>query len=365
MEWMEITKNMNLKMKYIYFYLSVIIFTIYIVGCSELNDDLPSASKVYTHGEGVYFPGSSDFHPYTIANADKGMYNCQECHAVDFSGGVTGIGCDECHLDIKVHHDKDSILSQSSNYFHGLYIRDNNWEMRTCQPCHGEYYAGGMVSPSCNDCHINQGGPENCATCHGSATSPAPPRDISGNTSITSRGVGAHQVHLQGGSVGKRLACTDCHKVPGDTYDEGHLDTELPAEVFMNGYLATLITNDPSTSEYDSTLALFVPEPNYNSSNLSCSNTYCHGYFKNGNLNNSVFWTDPTSARCGTCHGDPTRPTPEERPRPKTNSEGGSHPDITNCFACHGDVVDIDLNIIDPSKHIDGLLNLFGEDIKY
>ena len=367
MELMEITKNMNPKMKYIYFCTPITIFMVFFVSCSEIRDDLPSAPKVYTHGNGVYSLGSSDFHPYTIANADNGMYDCQECHAVDFSGGVTGVGCNtlDCHPSIEVHLNEVLIIDPASDNFHGKYIRDNNWEMRTCRPCHGEDYAGGLVSPSCNVCHIYPAGPENCATCHGSTTSPAPPRDIEGNTSTTFRGVGAHQVHLQGGSLGKRLACTDCHLVPGSTYDEGHLDTELPAEVTVNSFLANLITNDPSTSEYDSTLTLFIPDPNYDSSNLSCSNTYCHGYFKNGNLNNSADWTYPNSASCGTCHGDPTRPTPEERPLPKTSLEGGSHPEITNCFACHGGVVDIDLNIIDPLKHIDGLLNLFGEDIKY
>jgi predicted CxxxxCH...CXXCH cytochrome family protein len=158
---------------------------------------------------------------------------------------------------------------------------------------------------------------------------------------------------------GRFVTCTECHNVPGGVYTQGHIDSDNRAEVVMNNPLANLLTNDPSTSEYDPSLPLFEPDPLYNSSTLSCSNTYCHGNFKNGNLNNIVVWTDPASAECGTCHGNATSPLP------KTNSEGGSHPGSTNCSICHGGVVDADLNIINPSKHIDGLLNLFGNDIKY
>jgi nitrate/TMAO reductase-like tetraheme cytochrome c subunit len=76
-------------------------------------------------------------------------------------------------------------------------------------------------------------------------------------------------------------------------------------------------------------------------------------------LNNVAVWTEPASAECGSCHGNSTSSLP------KTNSEGGTHPGSTNCSNCHGGVVDADLKIINPSKHIDGLLNLFGNDIKY
>jgi hypothetical protein len=70
-------------------------------------------------------------------------------------------------------------------------------------------------------------------------------------------------------------------------------------------------------------------------------------------------WNDPSTAQCGSCHGN------ESNPLPKTQNEGGNHPGSQNCSNCHGGVVDSELNIINPSKHIDGLLNLFGEDIKY
>jgi predicted CxxxxCH...CXXCH cytochrome family protein len=122
---------------------------------------------------------------------------------------------------------------------------------------------------------------------------------------------------------------------------------------------ANLITNEPTTTQYDPTLPLFVPDPQYNSADLSCSNTYCHGYFKNGNLTNTPVWTDASTSLCGSCHGSGTNPLP------KTSAEEGTHPNDMNCVNCHSGVVDANQNIINPSKHIDGKLNLFGNDIDF
>jgi predicted CxxxxCH...CXXCH cytochrome family protein len=263
----------------------------------------------------------------------------------------------DCHPSISVH--AEGIIDPTSENFHGNYIKNNQWNMIPCQSCHAEDYSGGYVSPTCLDCHTYVSGPENCTTCHGSPTSNAPPRDINGNTSTSERGVGAHQIHLKGGDIGKSLACTECHSVPGGVYTPGHVDSELPAEILMNESRANIKTNDPSTSEYDPGLDLFEPNPTYYPADLTCSNTYCHGHFKNGNLTNAPVWTDPSTSACGSCHGDGTNPLP------KTSAEGGSHPGSNNCSNCHGGVVDVNQNIINSSKHIDGLLNLFGSDIKY
>lgn len=300
---------MKAKIKYILAYLLSIIFTIYVAGCSELEPNIDQPPSINTHNQGI--------------------------------------------------------LDQSSTDFHGNLVRQNNWEMSVCKQCHGIDYDGGLVKSSCLNCHNNPAGPENCSTCHGSETSNAPPRDLNGNTSVTDRGVGAHQVHLEGNSKGKTLSCAECHIVPASVYVAGHIDSDSPAEVLMNNYLANLSTNGPSTSEYDPTLPLFVPNPVYNSSDQSCSNAYCHGYFKNGNLNNAPVWTNPASSACGTCHGDPTKPTLQEQALPKIDSEGGTHPNSLSCSECHGGVVDANLKFINFSKHIDGRLNLFGNDIKY
>jgi len=360
---------MILKMKYFIFCFISIIFAIYNIGCSELNTDIPSVPKLNTHGDSLYNPTSPNYHPKTIASSPNGMYDCQECHAADFSGGVTGVGCNtpNCHPSINVH--VAGIIDPVSANFHGKYIKNIQWDMTSCQNCHGAKYDGGdfkyadgsPLSPTCLDCHTYPGGPENCTTCHGSSTSNAPPKDLNGNTATTERGVGAHQVHLKGSGNGRNLTCTECHDVPGGYTTPGHVldDLDPRAEVFMNNPRANLITNDPSTSEYDPGLELFVPSPAYNRNDLSCSNTYCHGYFKNGNLDNKPVWTNPATSACGSCHGNGSNPLP------KIPSQGGTHPANSNCNVCHGGVVDANYKIINLSKHIDGLLNLFGNDIKY
>jgi predicted CxxxxCH...CXXCH cytochrome family protein len=303
---------MEIKMKYyIYIFIPVLILGLQFTGCSELETDISQPQL------------SGDFHK-------------------------TGI------LD-PVHPD-----------FHGKLIRDAKWDMNECKQCHGGNYNGGLVEVSCFTCHNQPAGPENCSTCHGSATSPAPPEDIDGNTSTSSPRVGAHQIHLRGGLLGKRLSCSDCHKVPSSLHTEGHVDTELPAEVIINGFLANIVTNDPSTMSYNPGLPLFVPDPAYNPDNHTCSNTYCHGYFKNGNLDNSPVWTDPNTAACGTCHGDPSAPTLFEKALPRGEHINVPPPPVGEpCSNCHGGIIDENMKIIDPLRHIDGKLNLFGDDIKF
>ena len=357
-------------MKYLVLFFLTIAFAISFIGCSELNTDIPSVPEVNTHGDSLYSPTSPDYHPKTIAGSPNGMYDCQECHAADFSGGVAKVGCNtsDCHPTINVH--VNGIVDPASENFHGKYIKNNQWDMRPCKSCHGDDYGGGSfkysdgssLSPTCLDCHTYVSGPENCTTCHGSAGSNAPPADLNGNTSTSERGVGAHQIHLKGGDVGRNLTCTECHNVPGGVYTTGHVDSELPAEIFMNNPRANTATNDDASPgvPLDPNQPVYIPNPSYNPADLTCSNTYCHGYFKNGNLDNKPVWNDPSTSQCGSCHGGGIG-----NPLPKTAASGGSHPNATNCTNCHGGVVDQNRNIINPSKHIDGLLNLNGNDIKF
>jgi predicted CxxxxCH...CXXCH cytochrome family protein len=344
-------------------YLAAISLLILISACSELNNDIPSVPKISTHGEGVFDSSSSSFHPYTISNYSNGIYSCTQCHAANFSGGTAGIGCNttDCHPGLEVH--VTGFLDTTNINFHGNYIKNHSWDMIRCQSCHGENYAGDELSPSCLNCHSNPGGPENCTTCHGGEGSNAPPKDISGNTSSTEKGVGSHQPHLDGNVLGRKLICTECHNVPGGVYTAGHVDSDLPAEVIMNSTRANVSTNNDSSLfdffDIDPDQITYIPTPTYNYSELSCSNTYCHGYFKNGNIGNTPVWTDPSAAACGSCHGN------ESSPLPLTESQGGSHPDAVDCINCHFGVINANMEIIDPSKHIDGKLHLFGSDFDF
>lgn len=258
---------------------------------------------------------------------------------------------------------------KSSPDFHGTAIRNANWDMRSCKTCHGQNYDGGTSNSSCAECHTAVGGPENCSTCHGTVN-PAPPRDLSGNTARTARGVGAHQIHILGSSLALAYYCNECHTVPGGIYDPGHIDASAGAEVVMNNPLARTTSNKPGTPNYTASLPLFAPNPVYNPTTMTCASTYCHGNFKNGNPNFAPVWNDASGSQmaCGTCHGDVSRPTLMLRALPKTAAEGGSHPAIPTgwtCANCHGDVVNANTQIINPAKHINGKLSIGTAEIDF
>jgi predicted CxxxxCH...CXXCH cytochrome family protein len=160
--------------------------------------------------------------------------------------------------------------------------------------------------------------------------------------------VGAHQAHLVGTGKGLVVACAECHTVPSTTYAAGHLDTERPAEVVFNGNLADLPT--PGV----------IPNPTYSTTSLNCSNTYCHGSFRNGNASNAPTWNGAagTGAECGTCHGTTSGGTLAEKALPKTAAGGGTHPPYSRCETCHTSV-NASLAFTNSNKHVDGLVELF------
>ena len=251
--------------------------------------------------------------------------------------------------------------------FHGLTIAADNWDMRPCRTCHGQTYAGGAVGVSCLTCHTKGAGPENCTTCHGS-TNAAPPKDLSNNTLNTARGVGAHQVHLVGprNIASVTITCSDCHHVPAAVYDPGHVDSPPPAEVVINNPLAKTPTGG------------ITPSPSYDPATGKCSNMYCHGAWrlpKTGTAysflytdtatamvaaNFSPVWNGGSAeAACGTCHSSVTSDGPSIVPA------GHNFSQINGCAGCHAGVVDATGKIVDPSKHINGKINVFGVEYSF
>lgn len=284
------------------------------------------------------------------------------------AGGM--IGCAELQGELpapvspnpQVH--QDGWKGSTTQNFHGNAIRLAGWDLKQCATCHGSSFTGGTSSTSCLTCHNKPGGLENCTTCHGGANS-APPRDLNKNTARTVRTVGAHQPHVLGGLLSENVQCTECHSVPGSINTPGHIDLSPSAEVTFKGRLANTNTNVPGTANYSSTLPLFTPSPSYDQTTATCKNTYCHGTFKNGNTDFAPAWNpqDPASqATCGTCHGDVSKPSLVEKALPKTDTRGGTHPNNTACLVCHADVVDANGKIISVAKHINGKLNLFGQE---
>jgi predicted CxxxxCH...CXXCH cytochrome family protein len=165
-----------------------------------------------------------------------------------------------------------------------------------------------------------------CASCHGSGDraadalqQAAPPRDLMGNVSPDYPGVGAHQAHLGPSATHGGIACTECHAVPEASDTPGHADSALPAEV----QFGALARRGDAAPRYDSVAR-------------RCADTYCHGAL-------SPLWTEPASERCGGCHGLPP-PAPQ--------------PQYERCDACHGAVVDGEQQIVDPTSHVEGRVDV-------
>lgn len=334
--------------------LPVLVFGI-IAACSKLDDNIPPAPEITTHNPGISDTGSTGFHSGLVVNAPNGMFDCQQCHALDWSGGITGVGCNtaDCHPSINVH--VEGIKDTTSDNFHGNFIRQSGWNILDCQKCHGEDYGGGVTSPTCLTCHTQSNGPESCNTCHGDFGDPAiiaPPQDTNNNTSTDAVGVGAHNTHLYENNLGSQIPCSTCHVVPQNYSDPGHVDTPPPAEVIFSNIAINNIAGNA----------------NYDHQAITCSNVYCHGNFEYlkddapdnhkfafedgadrmiGN-NRSVVWNivDGSQAECGSCHELPP--------------VGHVPHDITACGTCHSGIFDRDGNLVDSLsyKHINGEIDL-------
>jgi Geobacter CxxxxCH...CXXCH motif (GSu_C4xC__C2xCH) len=316
--------------------------------------------SISVHKEGLFSPSSPNFHGKYLADNELEMSKCKSCHGIEYEGGVSSPGCFDCHTGISVH--KIGIISPSSPDFHGNFIKDQNWALNQCNTCHGEDYSGGLVSTSCNTCHTGTNGPEACNTCHGDFTDEskiAPPSNLSDNSSTSANGVGAHSTHLYDNNISSDISCYECHpKIEStDNYVFAHIDG-LPAEITFGTIASSGLTT-----------------PAYNS-NLSCSNTYCHGNFEFnkeesenkhaysdslivGN-NFSPLWTtvDGTQAACGTCHGeiddDGNLITPQ--PIGHFGQSSGSWT-IDQCVFCHSSTYNED-GSLNKFTHMNGEKNL-------
>ncbi|RME27008.1 MAG: CxxxxCH/CxxCH domain-containing protein [Deltaproteobacteria bacterium] len=255
-------------------------------GTPEWDRQSARCSNVYCHGAAL--PGGADKEPkWTVVDGSQ-------------------IRCGSCHGD-----PPPAPHPQSAN----------------CSACHpGTVRPDGRIDIE-GGLHIDgrlQVGQLGCDSCHGQNGDANPPPDTRGNTDTSARGVGAHASHLSESDWHAPVECGSCHVVPQSISDEGHIDSEQPADVVFSG----LAVSDGASPSYD-------PE------NLSCSGTYCHGstLFKGGS-NTVPIWNvvDGSQAACGTCHG-----LPPDSPHPQSQS----------CYMCHGEVIDSDGNFT-PEKHIDG-----------
>jgi predicted CxxxxCH...CXXCH cytochrome family protein len=336
-------------MRYTKLYLIIVlILGIVFTSCSDIQEELTLPQSISVHGIDFMKKSSQNFHGKKLVN--NSMETCKDCHSSNLTGGTAKISCasSNCHPGILVH--TEEMMQPNSQQFHGKFIELRNWDMSSCQQCHGISYTGGIVSPTCNSCHKNANGPEACNTCHGDfgdVTRTAPPRALNNSISTSYAGVGAHSKHLLNAQISSNIVCNECHKVPGGLSTAGHIDSTPKAELVFG----ILSKKGPSA-------------PTYDFGTNKCSNTYCHGNFSfskstsnysfaytsdqmTGN-NFSPDWkkVDGTQDACGTCHGLP--PT------------GHMASELKACTTCHQGVIDATGKIIDKTKHINGQINVFG-----
>lgn len=173
----------------------------------------------------------------------------------------------------------------------------------------------------------------NCSFCHGNEENAAPPLALDGSDNRSDIGVGAHQAHLQNGSIAMAVECAECHVVPEAVDDPGHR-SEGPNDTRAEVTFGELAKTDDSN-------------PTWNHDTARCSNTYCHGATLSGGKRVEPIWTEVDEGQidCDACHGSPP-PSPHIQ-----------QVEITDCADCHPDTVDEDGNIkISEGRHINGTI---------
>ncbi len=274
------------------------------------------------------------------------------------AGALILSSCSKLQSDVLTPVQSQSVIhpagwaTPSSADFHGIYIKNHNYDLTICTSCHGNDLNGGTSEIRCYECHQGSNGTLACNTCHGNSANSAPPKDLSGDSLTLDLGVGAHQSHLAGNEVFDGVACSSCHLVPQAAGPGLHPSGGKPTVLFES--LALAQTNVSGSQYYDDSMTTIVPSPVFNSQTLQCSNTYCHGDFKGGN-DFSPKWNvvDGSQDSCGTCHGLPPH-----------GSINGIVPfykgaDEQNCYFCHEPMMG-QTGIQDSSLHVDGKLELYG-----
>jgi len=267
------------------------------------------------------------------------------------AGALVYQGCSELDNSVTLAPEIDTHANgwanPSSNNFHGKYIFDNKqWDLNTCKTCHGGDYTGGTSGSSCIGCHSGSGGPQNCRLCHGSTESSSPPKALNGDTSVTYLGVGVHQLH-RSTKYSASVSCSECHGDFGGFSSPGHIGSNPDgiAEINFGPLSRTTIGGN------------VTPDPQWDRNTATCSNSYCHGTFKDGNQNAVGVWTDPNSVVCGTCHGDPNTGNPTPNTNGVFTEPHYSFMNVTSCYICHSSVINGQGQFVDKNKHVNGVID--------
>lgn len=264
---------------------------------------VPTPAQIQQHANG---DEASLVHFGSFAANDAGAFDLASktctntyCHGTSSPPWTnpTPLDCNGCHKAPPDDHSRWSRLITSN---------------ASCANCHPDpskdpehaTHVNGRVDVTVTD----------CTTCHGSSGHPNPPVDLSGGTNPTSRGVGAHERHLDpslADRVTNALPCNDCHVVPSNVMDPGHVDTQQTKVRFPFG-------------------------GSYDSAKSTCS-VWCH-------FDRTPTWTDNSGGAraCDACHGFPPVKTRANTPHPSVVG------DLAVCQLCH---------VFSKATHVNGVVD--------
>jgi len=221
-----------------------------------------------------------------------------------------------------------------------------------CADCHGSvvdtallivninFHVNGVVdtivsdTSKCSGCHAP--GAAGCTRCHGGTDNQtgAPPRGLTGEIATTTRAVGAHTAHLNGGQNSAEQRCGDCHRTYTTVADSGHFALDSVAEIVWSGF-----ANRNSGASWNRTTN-------------TCASTYCHGNFTGGKTSNTPDWTASGQIDCGSCHDVGANPSDLQGIHGLHISTFG-----LTCNDCHANVVDAGKDVINRSLHVNGIVD--------
>jgi predicted CxxxxCH...CXXCH cytochrome family protein len=293
------------------------------------------------------------------STAKANMTYCQQCHADNRFGGpgsnprfnvqlgrlvdaaLGNTGCEVCHAPLAAHPRVlqipaafgviTTITPTGTPWY--LHCKASPSGFDACNRCHGanlDGVGGATGATGCTFCH-QSGLPttlKNCASCHGATP----------NGTIYPNIAFAHPRHA---SLNVADKCGECHNGLGSvTLDHflrarNHTTSRQPGAIVFGAFAQT---------------GGVIPA--FSETTLQCTNTYCHGTTLVGGANKSPVWSQTTyltAAGCGTCHGFP----------PAITAHTG-FTSSTACKTCHTHVNATNTGFDDPTKHVNGEIDVSG-----
>jgi predicted CxxxxCH...CXXCH cytochrome family protein len=327
--------------------------------------------------------------------AQKDLTVCQACHGVTgtssfdglaLAGGARTIACSSCHSFAKAH---PTDWQGSGTYSH----RSAGNRANACTLCHDvtQGRSGPLAAaPSCFSVSFSNGLGQT-RTCHSGGPGVAPHGVPYNNHNATARSnfsycLGCHQiaadVTAQSGALIPRCLtchladpqanpnnCVSCHSRPpagaaypnlagshashavlnvGDTCGACHSGLGLGTVDHLNRARLRASSLQPGAAVFGTLARTGGLTPSFAPASGSCLATYCHGASLVGGSNTAPRWGQVGYLQgCGTCHGFP----------PAITAHTG-FTSATPCAGCHTHVNATNTGFSDPTKHINGVVDV-------